>query len=60
MVVKVERRGASVGGGGEDLGDRIVIEADRVDDSVEERKAKGDEDGGGRCEREIPSDIGVV
>lgn len=59
MVVKVERRGASVGGG-EDLGDRIVIEADRVDDSVEERKAKGDEDGGGRCEREIPSDIGVV
>ena len=56
MVVKVERRGASVGGdedGGEDLGDRIVIEADRVDDSVEERKAKGDEEGGGRCGKRI-------
>lgn len=36
MVVKVERRGTSVGGdedGGEDLEERIVIEADRVDDS---------------------------
>jgi hypothetical protein len=51
VVVKVERRGASVGGdddGGEDLDDRIVIAADRVDDSVEERKAKGGEERGGR------------
>lgn len=41
MVVKVERRGTSVEGdddGGEDLGERIVIAADRVVDSVEERK----------------------
>lgn len=39
----VERRGASVEGdaeGGENLGERIVTEADRVDDSVEERKGK--------------------
>jgi hypothetical protein len=54
VEVKVERRGASVGGddiGGEDLGDRIVIEADRVNSSVEERKAKRGEERGGRCER---------
>lgn len=41
MVVKVERRETSAEGdddGGEDLGERIVIAADRVDDSVEERK----------------------
>ena len=44
MVVKVERRGASVGGdndGGEGFEERIVMEADRVDDSVER---KGDEE----------------
>ena len=43
-MVKVERRGASVGGdndGGEGFEERIVMEADREDDSVER---KGDEE----------------
>lgn len=43
----VERRGASIEGGGkggDDLGERIVIEAGRVDVSVEERNvSKGGE-----------------
>jgi hypothetical protein len=41
VEVKVERRGASVGGddnGGEDFGDKIVIEADRVDSSKKSKK----------------------
>ncbi len=43
VVVTVERRGASVEGdaeGGGNLEERIVIEADRADGSVEERKVK--------------------
>lgn len=47
VVVTVERRWASVEGddeGGEDLGESIVIEAGRVDVSVEEIKvSKGGE-----------------